>query len=204
MSSFKSHIYDQSYSLSREDYSYRYNQKSFVLWFTGLSGSGKSSIASAVEKKLFSLNYATCHIDGDNLRYGLCSDLDFSNKDRKENIRRVGELSKLFVENGLITLTAFISPFLEDRARARSLLQNDDFLEIFVNCPLEICEERDVKGLYNKARNGQIKEFTGISSPYEPPINPELIIDTSTQTLEESVESVIELLNSRGLISDQH
>jgi len=180
------------------------NHKSVALWFTGLSGSGKSTLAHSVEERLYQLECRTIVLDGDNLRHGLCSDLGFSDTDRKENLRRVGEVSKLFVESGLIVLTAFISPFIDDRKKVRRLFPHGDFLEIFVDCSLEVCEERDVKGLYNKARQGVIKDFTGISSPYEPPIKPELTINTSSQTLEESVESVLSLLSDRGLIRDQH
>ncbi len=178
--------------------------KSIVIWFTGLSGSGKSTLAHAVEESLYQLGYRTIVLDGDNVRHGLNSDLDFSNSDRKENLRRIGEVSKLFVEGGLITLTAFISPFIDDRQKVRSLFPHGDFLEIFVNCPIEVCEERDVKGLYNKARQGIIKDFTGINSLYEPPIKPELTIHTANQTLIESVELVLSFLADRGLVRDQH
>lgn len=162
---------------------------SVVLWFTGLSGAGKSTLAHALEEELFQLGYHTFVLDGDNVRHGLCADLGFSNKDREENIRRVSEVAKLFVEAGIITLTAFISPFREDRARARKLI-GEDFIEIYCECPLDICEQRDVKGLYQKARAGQIKEFTGISSPYEEPDNPELIIKTAESSIEECVRRI--------------
>jgi len=191
-------------TVSRERRNQQNQHKSMVLWFTGLSGSGKSTLAHSVEESLYQLGCRTIVLDGDNVRLGLCSDLSFSDKDRKEHLRRIGEMSKLFVEGGLITLTAFISPFIEDRKKVRSLFPHGNFLEIFVDCPLEVCEGRDVKGLYNKARQGVIKDFTGINSPYEPPINPELTINTSSQTLEESVESVLSFLSDRGLIRDQH
>ncbi|MGZ5009582.1 MAG: adenylyl-sulfate kinase [Methylobacter sp.] len=175
--------------------------KSAVLWFTGLSGSGKSTLAHAVEEQLFLSGLSTFVLDGDNVRHGLCNDLGFSNTDRKENIRRISETAKLLLEAGLITLTAFISPFNAERAAARNLMPNGDFIEIYCFCPLPICEQRDVKGLYKKARLGEIKDFTGISSPYEEPENPELKIDTSQFTLEESVQQVISLLRDRNILS---
>lgn len=174
--------------------------KSAVLWFTGLSGSGKSTLAHAVEEQLYQLDLNTFVLDGDNVRHGLNKDLSFSNTDRKENIRRISEAAKLMLEAGIITLTAFISPFREERAMARSLMPHGDFLEIHCYCPLEVCETRDVKGLYKKARNGEIKDFTGISSPYEAPTNPELKIDTHALSLEESVQQVISLLRARHIL----
>jgi adenylylsulfate kinase len=174
--------------------------KSAVLWFTGLSGSGKSTLAHAVEERLYNMKCRTFVLDGDNIRHGLCSDLGFSAEDRTENIRRIGEVAKLMTEAGVIVETAFISPFKADRNVVRNLLPHGDFLEIFCDCPLDVCEERDVKGLYKKARAGDIPEFTGISSPYEAPDNPELIINTATQTLEECTSAVIELLKTRGII----
>lgn len=176
------------------------SHKSVLLWFTGLSGSGKSTLAHAVEERLHVAKRHTFVLDGDNVRHGLCGDLGFSDHDRIENIRRIGETAKLFLEAGVITLTAFISPFRTDRERARSIFPHGDFLEIFCNCPLTVCETRDVKGLYAKARSGQIKNFTGISSPYEAPEAPELQIDTSRLTLDESVDAVCDLLRSRGII----
>jgi len=173
---------------------------SVILWFTGLSGAGKSSLAHAVEEELHQLRCRTFVFDGDNVRHGLCADLGFSAEDRVENIRRVGEMSKLFIETGVIALTAFISPFLNDRARVRSLVPHGDFLEIYCRCSLEICEQRDVKGLYKRARAGEIKDFTGISSPYEEPIDPELIVETGTLTMEESVAQVMQLLRDRGIV----
>jgi len=174
--------------------------KSVVLWFTGLSGSGKSTLAHAVEERLYQLGLNTFVLDGDNVRHGLNKDLSFSDTDRKENIRRISEAAKLMLEAGIITLTAFISPFREERAMARSLMPHGDFLEIHCYCPLEVCETRDVKGLYKKARNGEIKDFTGISSPYEAPTNPELKIDTHALSLEESVQQVISLLRARHIL----
>lgn len=174
--------------------------KCVLLWFTGLSGSGKSTLSHAIEEELHQRGCHTYVLDGDNVRHGLCSDLGFQEADRRENIRRVGETAKLFMEAGMITLTAFISPFLEDRKRVRSMFPHGSFLEVFCDCPIEICQQRDVKGLYKRARAGEIKNFTGINSPYEPPIKPELIIQTDKQTLRGSVESVINMLENRGII----
>lgn len=173
---------------------------SCVLWFTGLSGAGKSTLAHAVEEELYRRGCRTFVLDGDNVRHGLCADLGFSVKDRQENIRRIAEAAKLMVEAGLIVITAFISPFRNDRDRARSLFADGDFVEIYCAAPLEVCESRDVKGLYARARAGEVKEFTGISSPYEPPLNPELIVDTQ-MPLQHCVEQVIEILRGRGLQS---
>lgn len=173
--------------------------KSVILWFTGLSSSGKSTLAHSVEERLHRLGCRTFVLDGDNIRHGLCSDLGFDNNSRIENIRRIGELAKLFAEAGVITLTAFISPFMADREKVRNLTPHGDFLEIYCDCPLEICEQRDPKGLYARARKGEIKEFTGISSPYEPPLNPELSIDT-TLSIDECVEKILELMISRNTI----
>lgn len=174
--------------------------KSVVIWFTGLSGAGKSTLAHAVEEQLFQYGFNTFVLDGDNIRHGLCADLGFSENDRKENIRRISETAKLMLEAGIITLAAFISPFRVERAMARRLMPHGDFLEIYCHCPLTICEERDVKGLYKKARKGEIKDFTGISSPYEEPEKPELRIDTSALSLSESVGQVIGLLRLRSIL----
>lgn len=176
------------------------NHKSVILWFTGLSGAGKSTLAHAVEEQLHKLGCSTYVLDGDNVRHGLCGDLAFSEEDRKENIRRVGNVAKLFLEAGVIVLTAFISPFRSDRKLVRNMVLHGDFLEIYCNTPINICEQRDVKGLYEKARKGEIKDFTGISSPYETPENPELIVMTGSNSLESCVEQVIILLRERGLI----
>ena len=167
-----------------------------ILWFTGLSGSGKSTLAHAVEEQLHQMGCRTFVLDGDNVQHGLCGDLSFSNLDRVENIRRIGEVSKLFMEAGVIVLTAFISPFREDRNKVRSMVEQGDFVEIFCQCPIEVCEQRDVKGMYKKARAGEIAQFTGISSPYEVPDSPEMIIDTSSLPLDECVELVISVLSS--------
>jgi len=179
------------------------NHKSVILWFTGLSGAGKSTLAHAVEERLHELACRTFVLDGDNVRHGLCGDLGFSEEDRKENIRRIGNVAKLFLEAGVIVLTAFISPFRDDRQLVRNMVHYGEFLEIFCNTPIEVCEQRDVKGLYQKARRGEIKDFTGISSPYEAPTNPELIVDTGNAGLSECVDQVIELLISRTVISSK-
>ena len=173
---------------------------SAIMWFTGLSGAGKSTLAHAVEERLHQMACRTFVLDGDNVRHGLCSDLGFAEEDRIENIRRVGEMAKLFLEAGVIPLTAFISPFRSDRERVRSLVPHGEFLEIYCNSPLEVCESRDVKGLYKRARAGEIKDFTGISSPYEEPESAELVVDTGNAPLEECVDQVIELLRERGVV----
>ena len=178
------------------------SHKSVVLWFTGLSGAGKSSLAHAVEEKLHQKKCHTFVLDGDNVRHGLCGDLGFKDDDRQENIRRVGETAKLFVEAGVIVLTAFISPFKVDRNRVRSMFPHNDFMEIFCDCSIEVCEGRDVKGHYKRARAGEIKDFTGINSPYEPPKNPELVVQTGLLPLDECVDSVIALLVARGVLSN--
>jgi adenylylsulfate kinase len=174
--------------------------RSAAIWFTGLSGSGKSTLSHAVEETLYQMKCRTFVLDGDNVRHGLCGDLGFSEHDRSENIRRIGETAKLFVEAGVITLTAFISPFSADRLRARQLFEPGDFIEVFCRCPLEICESRDVKGMYQRARAGEIQNFTGISSPYEEPDKPELIVDTGSMSLERCTDQVTSLLHDRGII----
>ncbi|PPD44939.1 MAG: adenylyl-sulfate kinase [Methylobacter sp.] len=189
-------------TVTRADRENLHQHKSVIIWFTGLSGSGKSTLAHAVEDQLHKRGISTFVLDGDNVRHGLCSDLTFSDHDRVENIRRIGEVAKLIIESGVITLTAFISPFKSDRNAARNLVPHGEFLEIYCQCPIETCEQRDVKGLYKKARAGQIPFFTGIDSPYEAPENPELSVNTKEQTLEESVQAVIDLLISRGIIKD--
>jgi adenylylsulfate kinase len=174
--------------------------KSVNLWFTGLSGSGKSTLAHAVEERLHLQGKRTFVFDGDNVRHGLCGDLGFSLEDRRENLRRIAEMTKLFLDSGAITLAAFISPLREDRHRIREIIGPDDFIEIYCNCTLEICEQRDVKGLYKMARAGKIPNYTGISSPYEPPFHPDLELQTGTQPLLDCVHIVVELLHARGII----
>ncbi|ADF41715.1 adenylyl-sulfate kinase [Priestia megaterium] len=186
--------------ITKEERREQNNHHSFVLWFTGLSGSGKSTVANAVAKALFDKNIRNYVLDGDNVRFGLNKNLGFSAEDRTENIRRIGEVSKLFVDSGQVVLTAFISPFQEDRAQVREILEGNEFLEVYVECPLEECEKRDPKGLYKKARSGEIRDFTGIDSPYESPANPELTINTSTQSVEECVQTVIGYLANRKFI----
>ena len=176
------------------------NQKGAVLWFTGLSASGKSTLANAVEEKLFEMGHLSYILDGDNIRHGLNKNLGFSPEDREENIRRIGEVSKLFCDAGVITMTAFISPYRADRDKARTLVAQGRFVEIYVKVPIEIAEQRDPKGLYQKARAGEIKEFTGISAPYEEPENAELIIDTGKLNPEESVRTIIDYLIKNRIV----
>lgn len=192
--------------VTQQDRQARLGHKSFILWFTGLSGAGKSTLAHAVEKALFDIGCSTFVFDGDNVRHGLCADLGFSPEDRQENIRRIGEMSKLFVEAGVISLTAFISPYRSDRARVRQLVQPGQFIEVYCNASIDVCEMRDVKGLYQKARKGEIKEFTGVSSPYEPPTQPELSINTGKDSLDTCVKQVVSYLQCNGLIvaGDSH
>ena len=174
--------------------------RSFVLWFTGLSGSGKSTIAHAVEEQLYQMGCRTFVYDGDNVRHGLCSDLGFGEEDRKENIRRIGEMTNLFVQAGVIAMTAFISPFRSERNRVRELFEPGEFIEVYCNCGLETCEERDVKGLYAKARAGLIPNYTGISSPYETPESAEIVVNTDRETLDESVGTVLDYLRQQQFI----
>ena len=195
-------VWHQS-TVSRKRREEKNQHKSVVLWFTGLSGSGKSTVAHTVEEELHQLGLNTFVLDGDNVRHGLNKDLGFNEQDRKENIRRISEAAKLMLEAGIITLTAFISPFKAEREMARSLMPHGDFLEIHCYCPLEVCEQRDVKGLYKRARNGEIKDFTGISSPYEAPVKPELKIDTNAQTLEQGAQQVIALLRERHILPEK-
>lgn len=180
-------------NVSREDREELLKQKGVVLWFTGLSGSGKSTVASSLEKRLHDMGKLTYTLDGDNVRHGLNSDLGFSDEDRVENIRRIGEISKLFVDAGVITIATFVSPFREDRQKVRDLL-GKDFAEIYIDCPIEVCEKRDPKGIYKKARAGEIKHFTGIDSPYESPINPEIVVSTHLNTLDECVDKLVDYL----------
>ena len=174
--------------------------KPCILWFTGYSGSGKSTVANALEHALHEQGVHTYLLDGDNVRHGLCKDLGFSDADRVENIRRVGELSKLMVDAGLMVLTAFISPFQAERDMVRALVNDAEFIEVFLDTPLEVCEQRDPKGLYKKARAGEIKHFTGIDSDYEPPIRPEICLNTAEHSLDTSVQQLINYLQSRKII----
>jgi len=187
----------QETKVSREDRYRLNNHRSCLLWFTGLSGAGKSSLAAAVEKELYSYGIRSYVLDGDNIRHGLNSNLGFTPEDRKENIRRIGEVSRLFVDAGLFALTAIISPYREDRQMVRERFAKGEFIEIYVKCPLEVCEMRDPKGLYKKARRGEIQNFTGISAPYEEPLQPEIVVETDKQTLEQSVAQVIQYLKER-------
>lgn len=188
-------------SLSKDVRRDQNGHHSFVIWFTGLSGSGKSTVANAVAKRLFDNGIKNYVLDGDNIRHGLNKDLGFSEDDRKENIRRIGEVSKLFVDSAQVVLTAFISPFQADRQVVRDLLEADEFVEVYVKCPIEECEKRDPKGLYVKARQGIISDFTGITSPYEEPAKPELVVETNLYSVEECVDQVIAYLKSRQFIS---
>ncbi|QGH36614.1 adenylyl-sulfate kinase [Gracilibacillus salitolerans] len=186
--------------VSKQDRSRQNDHQSPVLWFTGLSGSGKSTITVELEKALFEKGIRSYRLDGDNIRHGLNNNLGFSPEDRKENIRRIGEVAKLLNDAGLITLTAFISPYREDRDNVRNLLADGDFIEVYVKCSLESCEARDPKGLYQKARAGEIKGFTGIDAPYEEPEQPELVIDTENKSVDEAVAEIIEYLEIRSYI----
>ncbi len=187
-------------SVTRERRNQLNNHKSVVIWFTGLSGSGKSTLAHSVEEILFNKGCRTYVLDGDNVRHGLNSDLDFSHKDRTENIRRISEVTKLMMEAGLIVMTAFISPFRDDRIAVRNLISDGDFIEIYCKASLETCEKRDIKGLYKRAKAGEIKNYTGINSPYEAPKNPELIVDTDKEELEESVSRIVNYLKTQSII----
>lgn len=196
-----SNIVWHDHKITRAERASNKNQKPCLLWFTGLSGSGKSTIANALDVALHERGYHTFLLDGDNVRHGLCSDLGFSDDDREENIRRVGEVCKLFADAGLIVMSAFISPFTSERRMVRKLFPAGEFIEVFMDAPLETCESRDPKGLYKKARSGEIKHFTGIDSPYEVPSHPELRLDTSQNTVEECVDSLIAYLLEREMIA---
>ncbi len=195
-------IVKHSYNISREEREQNLSQNAKILWFTGLSGSGKSTIANGVELALNEQGFKTYLLDGDNVRLGLNNDLGFSDKDRVENVRRIREVAKLMLDAGLIVLCAFVSPFRKDRDALREVVNEEDFVEIFVNCPLEVCEERDVKGLYKKARAGLIKDFTGISSAFEAPLNPEIILNTKELSLEKCIEKILSLLLQKIQKSD--
>ena len=184
------HVIPQEYKIGKPDRQNLNHHKSCIVWFTGLSGSGKSTLANGVEHRLYEKGIRTYVLDGDNIRLGLNSNVDFTKEGRSENIRRIGEVAKLFTDAGIVVLTAFISPFREDRDRVRKLVNANEFIEVFVDCPIEICEQRDVKGLYKKARAGEIPDFTGINSPFEEPLNPELKIASATNTVDESVQQI--------------
>lgn len=193
-------VIPHEHEITKEDRRSLNKHGSLILWFTGLPSSGKSTIANELEKKLITMGTRTYILDGDNVRMGLCKDLGFSEADRGENIRRIGEVSKLFVDSGAIVLSAFVSPYIVDRDKVRELVEDGEFVEVFVDAPLEVCEERDVKGLYKKAREGIIKGFTGIDDPYETPLNPEVTIDTSKVSLEEGVNILLAYLKDRGAL----
>ena len=190
-------------SVTRQRREGQNEHKSFVLWFTGLSGAGKSTLAHTLEEQLHQLGCRTFVFDGDNVRNGLCDDLGFSEEDRQENIRRIGEMCKLFIEAGVIALTAFISPFRADRRKVRDLVPEGDFVEVYCKCSVDVCESRDVKGLYRRAKAGEIKNFTGISSPYEEPEHPEITINTDEDSLENSVAKILAYLKQQGCLNDQ-
>jgi len=201
MNNISSNVVWHEANVHRADREILNGHRSTILWFTGLSGAGKSTLAHAVEERLHQAGARTYVLDGDNVRHGLCGDLGFSAADRSENIRRIGEMAKLFVDAGIIVLTAFISPFRSDRDRVRALVPPGDFLEIHCRCSVDVCESRDVKGLYQKARAGIVKDFTGISSPYEEPLAAELVVDTAALDLEQCVELVLNLLRERGILA---
>jgi len=197
----KKNIFWHTGTITRKARELSRGHKGVTIWLTGLSGSGKSTIAHSLEEKLFERGIATYVLDGDNIRFGLNKDLGFSREDREENIRRIGEVAKLFVDAGIITITAFISPYRSDRDNVRSIHLKSDFIEVYVKCPIEICEQRDVKGLYKKARNGEIKGFTGIDAPYEEPENPEIVVDTAKESLDVSINKIINYLEQNAYIT---
>ena len=186
--------------ITKEDRIKLMKQKGVTIWLTGLSGSGKSTIAVELEHALLENGHQAYILDGDNIRHGLNKNLGFSPEDRSENIRRIGEVAKLFTDANIITITAFISPYRQDRENARKLQKNGEFIEVYVKCPLEVCEQRDTKGLYKKARAGEVKEFTGISAPYEEPLKHEITIDTSKMPVEESTRAIIKYLEETGYV----
>ncbi|MFC2164726.1 adenylyl-sulfate kinase [Acidobacteriota bacterium] len=190
-------------AINKQDRERLLQQRGIVVWYTGLSSSGKSTIARAVEERLFELGHTSYVLDGDNIRHGLNKNLGFSPDDREENIRRIGEVAKLFADGGLIAMTAFISPYRKDRDQARSLLAEGEFIEVYVKVSLDMAEKRDPKGLYKKARAGEIPEFTGISAPYEEPLNPEIVIDTDTMNVDQSRDAVIDYLLEKQIIQNE-
>ena len=200
MQSINLHSYQSS--IGRDEREMLNGHRGCVVWFTGLSGSGKSTLAHAIEERLYKAGCHTFVLDGDNIRQGLCSDLDFSPSSRTENIRRIGEVARLFMDAGVIVLTAFISPFRSDREQVRRLAGAERFFEIFCDCPIDICESRDVKGLYAKARRGEVREFTGISSAYEPPLEPELAVQSGQCGIDECVGQIIAMLAERRMLPE--
>ncbi len=195
------HVVWHKARVTREDRERLNGHRSAVLWFTGLSGSGKSTIAHGVEERLHRLGVRTYVFDGDNVRHGLCRDLSFSPEGRAENLRRIGEMVKLFLDAGILCFAAFISPMRADRQRVREIVGQEDFFEVFVNCPVEVCEARDVKGLYKLARAGKIQEYTGVSAPYEPPENPDLVLETHRCSVDDCVEKVLNFIYDKGLLN---
>ena len=191
-----------AHKVTRDERAAQKKQKPCIIWLTGLSGSGKSTLANALEGEIQRTGHHSYLLDGDNIRLGLNKDLGFSDQDRVENIRRIGEVAKLFADAGLIAITAFISPFRADRDMVRSLVAPGEFIEVFVKAPLEVCEQRDPKGMYKKARAGVIKQFTGIDSPYEEPLKPELVIDTAQLNLEQCTQLLLKTLRSLGRLAD--
>ncbi len=197
----KLHIIPHSHAIKMGDRNRLQGNRSLAIWFTGLSGSGKSTLANGLERRLFEAGLHTYILDGDNVRSGLNSDLDFSDSGRVENIRRIAEVANLFVDAGVVVLSAFISPFAKDRERVKNTVGSDQFVEVFVDCPIEVCEARDVKGLYKKARAGEISNFTGISSPFEEPENPDVHVNTDTDSLERCIDQVFNKI--KPLLTDK-
>ena len=195
-------IIPHSHAIAQADRINKLGYKPLLIWFVGMSGSGKSTLASALEEKLFADGLNTYILDGDNIRSGLNKDLDFSDNSRKENIRRIAEVSKLFVDAGTVVLTAFITPFAEEREKVRQLVGSDNYLEVFVDCPLEECEKRDVKGLYAKARRGEIKNFTGIDSPFEKPLNADVIVESHKVSIADGVEAIYNIVKEKININE--
>jgi adenylylsulfate kinase len=196
-------IFEQNYQVSKSDRESIMGNKSLLVWFTGLSGSGKSTIANLVELELHKLNIITYSLDGDNIRHGINKDLTFSETDRKENIRRIAEVSKLFVDAGVVTFAAFVSPYLKDIYNIKDIVGYQNFVEVYVNTSIEECERRDVKGLYKKARAGEIRNMTGIDAPYESPIHPDIEIITEKMTIEESVKQVVEYIKNKITLKNE-
>jgi adenylylsulfate kinase len=193
----KENTFKQHFDITRKDRCILNQHNAFVIWFTGLPCSGKSTLANAVDKHLYSKGMRSYVLDGDNIRRGLNSDLGFSVEDRKENLRRIGEVAGLFIDAGVICLAAFIAPLNEDRKKLKETIGFDYFIEVFLDTPIEVCEARDIKGLYKKARNGEIKDFTGVNAPYEKPENPDLIIDTSRENIDESVRRIVSFIREK-------